>query len=299
MKHQHHYRYLSAVSDTIALSDLLIRNYGYSSRLLTRIKHEGSVLVNGKDCWFCQIISPGDMIDVYLPDEAIDTEPVRSPLDIIYEDNEVLVVNKDAGTVTHPTKRHQLDTLGNYAAAWLKDNDRPSKIRFVNRLDMDTSGVVVIAKNKYVHHFIQSGFAGESQKAYLAFVHGIPEKKCGSIDLPIKRVSADGIERIVSPDGKACKTHYEVIETYRYNAALLRLRLETGRTHQIRVHLKHIGHPIIGDPMYGDPNLPDYGMSRQALHSSDLTVTLPKTGKKHFRADFKEDMRILWEEMNR
>lgn len=298
MKETLYYSYDAPFTEELTLSTFLIRGYGYSSRLLTRIKTQGKVLINGRDCWLSSKVAYGDLVEVFLPEENLDMLPVEMPLDIIYEDEEVLVINKDAGTVTHPTKRHQEDTLGNYAAAWLKAHHRPTKIRFINRLDMDTSGVVVIAKNKYVHHYVQSGFAGTAQKEYLAFVHGVPKKREGSIDFPIKRISPDSIERIVASDGKPCLTHYRVIETYEDMASLLRLRLETGRTHQIRVHLKYFGYPIIGDPMYGNPDLPSYGMTRQALHAAELILFLPKSGKRHFRAGFKKDMENLWKELD-
>ena len=281
-------------SDNEQLASFLIRQHRYSSRLLRRIKAEGMMTINGKDCWLCSRISPGDQIEITLPEEYVDTEATDHPIDIIYEDDEVLVVNKDDHCVTHPTKRHQTDTLSNYVANYYIKSGQKRKIRFINRLDTDTSGIVVIAKNKYVHHFIQSAKdEPEHEKTYTAFVHGRFPTRSGTINAPIGRVGEDTIVRRITADGKPCVTHYEVLEQYA-DAALVRLRLETGRTHQIRVHMNHIGHPVIGDPMYCDEALPAYNMERQALHSTEMVLTLPTAGRKRFRADFKTDMMMLW-----
>ena len=297
MKNGYFYFYDAEDAAPVSVRKWLTETHGYSARLLTRIKNEGSILINDKECWFSDALHPGDHIRIALPDEAIDMTPVYRDIDVLYEDEEVLVINKDAGTVTHPTKRHQEDTLGNFVAAYLERKGESNKIRFVNRLDMDTTGVVVIAKNKYVHHYIQSEFAGPSEKSYMAFVHGIPEQPSGIITAPIMRVCPEDIFRKVDPAGKPCVTRYQVVETYQ-NAALIRLKLETGRTHQLRVHLQHIGHPIIGDPMYGAETGDDFGMTRQALHATDLILRLPTRGRMHFRAPFKADMMALWQKLS-
>lgn len=292
-----HYQYCIGEMEPVPLNRLLVRDFGYSSRLLRRIKRLGGVTINGKDCWLCDTVTTGDRIEVMMPEESVDVLPVLGALDIIYEDDEVLAVNKDAGCVTHPTKRHQEDTLGNFVAHYFKSTGQNAKVRFINRLDMDTSGIVLIAKNNYVHHFVQSEkMCQKATKIYMAFVHGRLKEKCGTITFPIGRISEESIKRQVLETGKPCITHYEVIEEYN-EASLLRLQLETGRTHQIRVHLTHVGHPIIGDSMYRVEGLPTYGMERQALHSTEMCVTLPKAGVVHLRAGFKNDMQELWEKI--
>jgi 23S rRNA pseudouridine1911/1915/1917 synthase len=294
---KNHYTYEPELTARQTVEKVLIRDYGYSSRLLRRIKRRGRVTINGRECWLVDEMAPGDRIDVIMPGEAIDCEAVEGPLEILYEDDEILAVNKDADCVTHPTKSHQLDTLANRVAWYWQREGQAAKVRFINRLDRDTTGIVVIAKNNYVHHFVQSERKCDKVvKKYLAFVHGTPPQRAGVIEAPIARTEEDGILRDVIPGGKLCRTRYEVLEDYG-EASLLRLVIETGRTHQIRVHLKYLGCPIIGDPLYGDARLLDYGMTRQALHSAEMILTLPKAGRVHLRAPLKTDMQTLWNTM--
>ena len=287
------YKY-TCQNDWENLSIFLQEVYGYSSRLLRRIKKTGKMTINGKDCWLSSPLTKGDMVRVDMPQEEVDVEPVYGDIDILYEDDEVICINKDAFCVTHPTKRHQLDTLANFVAAYYIETKQRAKIRFVNRIDRDTTGIVVIAKNKYVHHFVQSEKKIDKViKKYIAFVHGCPKTMEGCIDAPIEMSPETGIERIVCPEGKPSITHYRVIETYGKTASKLELILETGRTHQIRVHLRHVGLPIIGDPMYGIEDFEDFGMKRQALHAAEMILEIPKKGKLYIKAPFKADMKNL------
>jgi 23S rRNA pseudouridine1911/1915/1917 synthase len=286
-----YYRYESQCKEEMALRVYLQEKHGYSSRILRRIVRNGHLKINGRDSWLVDDVRFGDTIEVTLPKEAVDVQPVRGKMDIIYEDDEILAVNKEAGLVTHPTKSHQLDTLGNLVAGYFERTGQQAKVRFVTRLDCDTSGVIVIAKNKYVHHYLQSHqLIPKPEKRYLAFVNGCPDETSGIIDLPIDRAE-DGIHRCVAAEGKASITHYRVIETFSdQKVSVIALRLETGRTHQIRVHLAAIGCPIIGDPLYNTAANETFGIRRTALHARSIALSLPKTGKHILYAPLKSDM---------
>ena len=274
---------------------MLINDYAYSGRLLRRIVKDGKTYINNHEAYLTGAVKPGDRICVMMPVEAIDVLPVEGSLDIVYEDSEILVVSKDAGVVTHPTKSHGTDTLANRVAYYYVQTGQTAKIRFVNRLDMDTSGLVAIAKNKYVHHYLQSHRVIEPmQKSYVAFVSGRMPQSEGTIDLPIGLSDESGIRREVRSDGKLSITHYRVIKDFEVGAQMLSLRLETGRTHQIRVHLAYCGCSIIGDSLYNTSNLPTFGMTRTALHAERLVLSLPKTGDISLSAPLKDDMTALY-----
>ncbi len=296
---EHTYQYTIETHADRPLKDILTGQYSYSSRLLRQIKREGRITINGRDCWLTEPVKKGDKVEVVFPEEPFDIIPVEGDIDIIYEDDEILVVNKQADCVTHPTHSHQEDTLANFVAWYWQKKGTPHKVRFVNRLDRDTTGLVVMAKNKYVHHYIQSRMKSDAvEKTYLAFVNGVPSPAVGCINAPIDRPSEDSIERKVMASGKPSVTHYETLETYQ-DAALLKLRLETGRTHQIRVHLSHMGWPIIGDSLYNKSGMPDYGMAHQALHAWQLQLVLPKRGKLTLTAPLTKDLQLLRNKIQR
>lgn len=176
--------------------------------------------------------------------------------------------------VVHPTKSHFENTLANHMMYNIESSKEKYKIRFVNRLDMDTSGLVVVAKSAYSHHIMSQDMADDNiKKEYIAVVDGVMKQEKGTIDAPIYRGSMDSIIRVVDERGQRSITHYEVLERLD-NATVVKLVLETGRTHQIRVHLSHIGHGIIGDKLYGidDDNL----INRQALNAYRLTFRQPR-----------------------
>lgn len=262
-----------------------------SGRLFRRLYKQKNIFVNGSFYSKDTILQSGDIISIIIPEEEDDTLGEFMPLDIIYEDRDLLIINKPPFMVVHPTKSHQKSTLLNGIAYYFKQKGVKRKIRFVNRLDMNTSGILIVAKSSFAHQQVALQFEqNQVKKRYMAVVSGIVEKDEGVIDLPIGREEEGGIRRIVTKDGKKAITKYKVIERYR-NATLLDIQLITGRSHQIRVHLKHIGHPIIGDTLYYKPS--EY-IDRQALHSYYLGFKLPRSKEfKEFKADLAWDIKNL------
>ncbi len=235
-----------------------------------------------------ECLKEDDVLEINFDYEINTFELEEGPLEVLYEDDMILAVNKNPFLVVHPTKGHPTGTLMNHIAYYLGDSGDDSKIRFVNRLDRDTSGVVIIAKNQFIHHRLSEAMkASEVNKEYIALVEGAVEKDIDLIDLPIERESEDSINRIVREDGKPSQTQYEVIE--RFNEyTLLKIKLFTGRTHQIRVHLTHIGHPIMADELY---NKKSEFMDRQFLHCTEMDFVHPITKEKIvLNAPYKTDM---------
>ncbi|NCB41824.1 MAG: RluA family pseudouridine synthase [Clostridia bacterium] len=278
--------------ENLYIKELLQRRFRFSSRLIRKLKVEGGVFVNGNDVKLNQKGRAGDILSVVYPKETSYFDPENIPLDIIYEDVDLLVVNKQPGLVVHPTKNYQSGTLANALAFYLNQNGQAYKIRFVNRLDRDTSGLIIIAKNSHCQDFLVKEMKeNRVVKMYLAVVYGIIEENEGVIDLPIDKDQDHVARRKVIESGYASITHYKVLKRFYpkdtvQNAlgySLLELKLDTGRTHQIRVHMTHIGHPILGDNLYGEvcgyAKTLDW-MPRQALHAASLEFQQPTTGEK-------------------
>lgn len=267
--------------------DYLRKNYDYSSRAVKSVKREGELLLNGKHAKFIDLCRSKDVLEVIFKPEYYDCEPEDLPLCVLYEDDDVLVVNKPPFMVTHPTKSHQSGTLSNAVYNYYKNKNYIGKIHFVSRLDMDTSGVVIIAKNKFIHHLMQNVAEYKPfDKYYLAIIYGHLPEKSAMINAPIMR-SGEGIKRVVDDEGKECITYYEVVKEYN-EYSLVRLKLLTGRTHQIRVHLQSAGCHIISDALYGEP---DGHINRQALHANEVSFMHPiKKEIMHFVAPLPEDM---------
>ncbi|MCF7797545.1 MAG: RluA family pseudouridine synthase [Lentisphaeria bacterium] len=266
------------------------------SQIQKLIKSE-KILVDGKVCKASQLIEPGQHITVVyeLPyDPTLYSENI--PLDIVYEDEYLLVINKPPGMIVHPGAGNASGTLVNallYHCEYLSNENGPYRPGIVHRLDKDTSGLLVAAKDNAVHAGLRKQFTGRKiEKRYLALVWGHMKAPTGDIDLPIGRSPNDRKKFAVVPDGRQSLTRYEVLEEFDF-LSLLRLKLETGRTHQIRVHLSHLNHPVFGDPYYGGRNTKMITlnlrnrqlaakllsvMKRQALHARFLEFTHPITG---------------------
>ena len=276
------------------LKQILLNDMGISLRLLYSLKKDKQIFVNKKFYKMHELVNIGDIIEINLLDEANDYDAEDMDIKLLYEDADLMVIEKEPFVVVHPTKGHQSGTLANGLIKLFKDKSINSKIRFVNRLDRDTSGILIVAKNSYCHSILTKDDAmHEMEKKYYAVVGGHLEKESGVIDLPIDK-SEDGIRRMVSEKGQRAVTRYKVIDKLK-QATLLEISLETGRTHQIRVHFSHIGHPLVGDELYGgDMSL----LNRQALHCFELGFYSPRKSEIiYIKSELPHDMRELVKEL--
>lgn len=268
-----------------SLKSIIRNNLKISNRLLIKLKASNNIFVNGKAVPINYKIDKNDLIEVQIEFvEEDDILPQKMNLDILYEDEYILAINKMPGIVVHPSSYHLSDTIANGVKYYL-NNKR--KIRPINRLDRDTSGVVLFAKNEYIQELFTTL---DVSKEYIAIVDGFPNQVEGTINAKIARKEGSIMERCVSEAGRTAITHYKVIKTYDAYSSLS-VKLETGRTHQIRVHMAFIGHPIVGDTMYGkETTLID----RQALHSYKTSFVHPITGEEiSIVANLPEDMKKL------
>ncbi len=276
------------------INQILKQEFKISSRLLNKLINFKYVKLNGVQTDTRNKVSVGDVITVNLDfeEESENIVPTEMKLDIVYEDDNLLVLNKPAGIAIHPSILHYEDSLSNGVKYYFEQKGLHKKIRPVNRLDFDTSGLVVFAKNQYVQEcLIQQMKENIFQKEYIAFVYGILENKIGTINMPIARKPNSIIERCISNDGQEAITDYEVLQIHKTsNFSEIKCTLRTGRTHQIRVHMSAIGHPLLGDTMYGhSSNLID----RQALHSYRISFVHPITRKiLELTCDLPYDMKI-------
>lgn len=255
------------VIEETTVKDILINKFRVSARLLRKLKLNNRIFCNEKEAWVNDKVSIGDVVTVDITFNEINDKikAQNIELDILYEDNCLLIINKPADMVVHPTCIHLDGTLANYVKGYLESKNEIVSTRFVNRLDRETSGVIIFAKNEYTQEaLVRQMQTGEFVKEYIAIVHGVIENEKGTIDLPIKRAENSIMERITAEDGEYAVTNYEVIEKLE-DMSVVKLKLETGRTHQIRVHMKAIGHPIVGDGLYSD--IQTDKINRQALHA--------------------------------
>ena len=256
------------------LKSELLDKMNISVRMLCSIKKEKSVTVNGKYVPMHTMVCGGDIIKIELPHESNEYEAQQMGIEVLYEDFDLLVVEKPFGMVVHPTRNHLENTMLNALKYYFDENGIKSKVRFVNRLDRDTSGILIVAKNAYAHSVLTKDTSmWEMHKKYIAVVEGKLDES-GTIRLPIIK-SEDGIRRTVDENGQECVTHYRTIKSNE-RASFVELELETGRTHQIRVHMSAMGHPIFGDELYGG-NM-DF-IERQALHCIELGFYSPRLEK--------------------
>ena len=258
----------------LLLIEILSEKMAISSRMIRRVKDGKSIQVNGHPISVNAKVRNNDVVTVILEQEPNIFIPQDIPIDVVFENQDLLVVNKQPYVVVHPTKGHPDGTIGNGIAKHFMDNGFDGKIRFINRLDRDTSGLLLIAKNGYAQQIISNQMQDDAvEKRYMALVLGVVEKDADTICLPIGRPNPEDLRRAVMEDGQESVTHYEVVQRFE-GATLVKIRLETGRTHQIRVHFSHLGHPLIGDELYGCPS---DQIQRQALHSYYLRFQLPRT----------------------
>lgn len=236
---------------------------------------EGNILVNGQLVDPAYRVRKGDKIKVEIPAaKEVSLKPEKIPLKIIYEDSDILVIDKDPGIVTHPTLDHPGGTIVNAVLGHLeKMETKDLRPGIVHRLDKNTSGLLVVAKNTSALEKLKKQFKEkEVKKSYIALVHGKLEKEKGTIKEKIARHPKFRSKFSVSREGREALTNYKVLKRYN-NLTLVELHPETGRTHQLRVHLSHLGHPIVGDKLYGGKML----LNRQFLHASSLELIHPKT----------------------
>jgi len=256
------------------IKDFLIEEYSFSSRLLRRLKKRKAILLNGKVVSVTKNVFRDDILEILFKEEKLNYEAINLPIDILYEDGDVLILNKPPFLVVHPTKTHLTDTLANGIAWYFKKNSIHKKIRFVNRLDMDTSGIIIIAKNSFAHQFIQKQMEDQSiVKKYKAVVSGKFPFDSGVINLPIGKKEKGDIKRKVFEEGKISLTKFDKLEDFGDKGSLLEIKLITGRTHQIRVHFNHFNNPLIGDSLYGSLS---ETIKRHALHSTYLKLKVPR-----------------------
>ena len=306
---------VTAEDDGKMVRKVLEQRLGVSRKLLSRVKvTEQGITVNGERVYTNDRLKEGDILEVRMEQEQSDdilAQPL--PLDIVYEDRDLLIVNKPPGIVVHPTHGHYTGTIANAAVYHWRELGEKVRFRPVHRLDEDTSGLVAIAKNPYIHQQLSEQLqAGEIEKRYWAYVYGTPEIASGTVDEPIDRDTENPHVRVVRTDGYPSVTHYATEMIFGAGmAAKVSLKLETGRTHQIRVHMKHIGCPLIGDKLYGFAIAPsedgaeqgtkeggsrvlEAAVERQALHAAILSFTHPITRERmRFEAALPQDLQNL------
>lgn len=286
------FQYNITKSDTYSNIHEFLKAHGYSSTVIRHLKEtENGIQRNGVWSRVYEPLCSGDTVTILLTEEASSENivPTPLPLDIVYEDEDLLIINKPAGMPIHPSQGNYDNTLANACAYYFQQKGEPFTYRCINRLDRDTTGLLILARHAYSASLLSSMVAKrEIHREYLALATRlVPDS--GVIEAPIARVDGSTIEREVNFEtGEFARTHYRRLE-YKNGYSLVSLKLDTGRTHQIRVHMKYIGHPLPGDFLYN----PDYSMiRRQALHSYRLTFTHPITGKElQFTAPLPDDMK--------
>lgn len=256
---------------------ILRKEFEFSDRLITKLKRYKSVFCNGNHVYVTYVLKAGDVVEANIDfdETSKGIEPVKMDLNILYEDDALIALDKPAGIVVNPIGAHLDNTIANGLAYYFKAKGYKIKIRPVSRLDIDTTGVIVFAKNGFIHDVLRKQMmANQYHREYLGIVHGCPAESKGTINLPIARDPNSIILREVSDSGMSATTHYTTMECLS-NAALVKFVLETGRTHQIRVHCKAIGHPLIGDTLYS--HIETTLIPRQALHAHCVRFTHPIT----------------------
>ncbi len=279
----------------IKVDTLLKRHMGLSGTVVRRVKWlEDGILADGVRVHTDYRPEAGQVLSVRLSNPVRNSGilPTPGPLDIVYEDIDLIVLNKAPGVSVHPGPGHFSDTIGNFLVNYYEKMGQEADFHPVHRLDRGTSGLLVSAKHPHAQEVLKNRFHTEEfRRVYLAVCQGVPNPPAGVVDAPLGPMPGSLMEQMVRPDGKPAHTRYETLET-RNGRTLLRLELDTGRTHQIRVHMAHIGHPLTGDFLYGreEPGV----IARPALHAAELSFRHPITGNTlEFAVPLPEDMTRL------
>ena len=277
------------------VKEVLKAEFSMSDRLLLKLKKLDKIYLNGNVTSVNHLVLENDLIECYLDYEEDNSNivPTEMPLNIIYEDEAYIVVNKPAGIPVHPSMDHYTDSLSNGIAFYFNQIGLKKKIRPVNRLDKDTSGIVIFAKNEYIQEcLVRQMKSKEFIKRYIAVVNGNLDNLEGTINAPIARKEGSIIERCVSETGDIAITHYKVLKR-KTDFDIVECILETGRTHQIRVHFAYLGHSLLSDTLYGTSSSL---INRQALHAYEVEFTHPLSKKKvKYIANIPEDLNKLME----
>ncbi len=287
---------LIAETNTPRIDAYLAANTEFSRSKLQKLMKDGAVVLNGKPCKASAEVKLGDVIRLFVPqeNEGLLPEPEDIPLNVVYEDADLAVINKPKGMVVHPAPGNPNGTLVNallYRFRTLSETGGETRPGIVHRIDKLTSGLLVVAKNDFTHEALAGQFAAHTaHREYMCIVHGNLKEDSGTVDAPIGRHKTDRKRMAVTEDGRRAVTHWRVLERFG-TETLLDVSLETGRTHQIRVHMAYIKHPIVGDEVYGSV-APKLGLNGQALHGYRLTFTHPRTGETMtFTAPLPEDFK--------
>ena len=280
------------------IRDILKNKIKFSNAIITFLKtRDRGIVLNGERVTVRKTVKTGDTLEIeYTDDQSLAEKseiiPTHLPLDILYEDDDIILLNKPPFMPTHPSQNHYTDTLANALRYYFDSKDIPFIFRAVNRLDNATSGIVLVAKNRFAAKILsQSIYNREISKSYLAILNGTPEILEGEICAPIKREQESIIKRTVSEDGAYSLTKYKTLLSGDM-FSLVEASPITGRTHQLRVHFAHIGNPICGDTLYGYPS---HFIARQALHAYKISFAHPTNGKLlTIKAKLPQDMLDLY-----
>lgn len=260
----------------VTIETILRNHWQAPKKLIHSLRMAGDIKVNGESISWTQPLSPGDTLQLHLFKEVeYDVPPTYGEIDVLFEDDHLIVINKPAGIDTHPNHPEETDSLANLVAFHYQARGESCRVLHIHRLDHDTSGAIIFAKHP-LSKAILDRLLTERQikRTYHALVHGRLKQKKGTISEPIGRDRHHNTRRRVSPSGQDAVTHYKVLE-YKNPYTLVEVQLDTGRTHQIRVHLSHIGHPLVGDILYGGKPI----FKRQALHAARISFPHPLTGE--------------------
>lgn len=276
------------------IKDYLQKVNGFSKRILKAVKFDGGgIIVNDQRVNVRYCLKSGDELEVIFPEERREEhmKGEEIPLHIIYEDEDVLVLEKPPGMLTIPSLKQPSGTLANGLIGYYQKNNIPYTVHVVTRLDKDTSGLLLVAKHRFSHSILSKDQKSNLlNRSYYAVIEGVMEREAGTIDVPIGRKQDSIIERAVTENGQHARTHFRVIKSSRCYS-LVDVKLETGRTHQIRVHLSYLGFPLAGDDLYGG-GVED--ISRQALHCKSLAFTHPFTKERlEFSSTIPQEMENL------